>query len=68
MGRFVDLDKDCLRNVLSLSSVPQHAKDQIQDRLFVTLDQPLKSSHIALLDSQHQGGIRVLLRGHHPRT
>ena len=64
MGRLIHLDEDVLRQVLRLRGITQHAIDDIHHRLLILVHQFGKSVAIALLDAQHQGGIRVQFDGH----
>ena len=59
MGGLIDLQKYVLRKIFGFGGVGQRPVNQVHDRLFVFLDQCLKSIAIALLYTQHQGGIRV---------
>src|SRR5258707_584257 len=68
MGGLKDLDKDGLGQIFRLGGVVQGAGDQVADRLFVLLDQPLKSLHVALLNPKHEGGIGIESAGHDPTS
>ena len=65
----MDLHEDVLGQVLGFRRVTQHAVGHVHHRLLVFVHQLGKSGRVALLDSQHQGGIGIQLGGHTcPRT
>ena len=59
LPRFVNLQKNILRQILGLGFVAQRPADEIEKRLLVFLDQFSERHTIATFHAQHQGGIRV---------
>jgi hypothetical protein len=64
VGRFVELDKDVLSEVFGFLEVAEHAIDQVHDGLFILVQQSFEGMGIAVLNTQHQLGVWVLLGSH----
>ena len=64
IGRFVNLHEDVLRHVLGFRGVAQRPVHQIDHRLFVLVHQLLEGVPVAALDTEHQRGVGIRIRGH----
>jgi hypothetical protein len=60
-----DADEDILGQVFSLVQIMEHAKDHVDDGVFVFLDQFLKSLEVSVFNAEHKRGIGVHGRGHY---
>src|SRR5262245_5736407 len=56
-GRLPDLHKDLLGQVFGFVRVADVAQDEVEDRLFVLLNQRLERAQIPLLYAEHQRGV-----------
>jgi hypothetical protein len=61
---FPDLEKRVLRDVLGFGFITQRAKDKIEERLLVFLDEFRKRRAVAAFHTQHQQGIGIGWVGH----
>ena len=61
---FIHLQKNILRQVLSLGLVAQRAVNEIHHRLLVFFHQPGERGPVAAFDAQHQDGIGIGLNRH----
>jgi hypothetical protein len=53
-GGLEDAEEDRLGHVFGLGEVVQHAEHEVDEGLFVFLDQLLKSGHVPGFDEEHQ--------------